>query len=222
MVRKTHPTGIDFVPMRDVENLFQKTAVAGGITFILYLILFIFVDRPVDLWIYHNCAHTWVPRWGAYISYLARGNFIELGIAAGFILSIMVDPGLKKTWSRHLLFICTAGAIAIIIGEAWKYLLARYRPAMLFEKDLYGLHFLSSKWAINSTPSGHTVRAFSLLTGLSLLYRRFAAAFLSLAALIGVSRVMVTAHYPSDVLLGAFIGVFTALWTYKYFFGKEI
>jgi membrane-associated phospholipid phosphatase len=205
-----------------MEDLLKKTAVAAGITFILYLILFIFVDRAVDLWIHHNCADTWVPRVGAYISYLAQGSFIKLGLAAGFILSIISDPGLKKKWTRNLLFICTAGAVAIIIGEGWKYLLGRYRPIMLFEHNLYGLHFFASKWAENSTPSGHTLRAFSLLTAVSLLHRRFTVVLLSLAALIGVSRVMVTAHYPSDVLFGAYIGIFTALWAYKYFFAKTI
>ena len=54
-----------------------------------------------------------------------------------------------------------------------------------------------------------------------MLYRRFTAVFISIALLIGVSRIVVTAHYPSDVVFGAFIGIFTALWTYKYFFGTE-
>ena len=92
---------------------------------------------------------------------------------------------------------------------------------MLFEQNLYGLHFFSTEWALNSTPSGHTLRAFSFLTALSMLYRRFTVVFISIAILIGVSRVIVTAHYPSDVVFGAFIGVFTALWVYKYFFGKD-
>ena len=91
---------------------------------------------------------------------------------------------------------------------------------MLFEYDLYGLHFFSAEWALNSTPSGHTLRAFSLLTALSMLYRRFTILFISIAVLVGASRVAVTAHYPSDVIFGAFIGILTALWTYKHFFNN--
>lgn len=53
-----------------------------------------------------------------------------------------------------------------------------------------------------------------------MLYRRFAVVFISIATLIGASRVAVTAHYPSDVVFGAFIGIFTALWVYKHFFVK--
>ena len=208
--------------MAGMENLSKKTAVAAGITFAIYLILFFLVDRAVALWVQKNWVNTWVFQLGAYISYLAQGNFVKLGLALGLILIIIVDPELKKNWTRGLLYICTAGAIAIISGDGLKYLLGRYRPIMLFEQNLYGLHFFSSKWALNSTPSGHTVRAFSLLTALSLLHRRFAVVFLSVATLIGASRVAVTDHYPSDVLFGAFIGIFTALWTYKHFFLKDM
>ena len=207
-----------------MEDLWRKTAVAGGITFVIYLVLFAFVDRGVDLWVHNNWAQTWAPGGGAYISLLGRGSFIKLGLALGFILILAADAGLEKKWTRNLLYICVTGAVAIIIGEGLKYLLGRYRPIMLFEQNLYGLTFFSSKWALNSTPSGHTVRAFALLTAASLLCRRGAATalFLSLAALIGLSRIVLTDHYPSDVLFGAYIGIFTALWTYKYFFIKDL
>jgi membrane-associated phospholipid phosphatase len=201
-----------------MEGLSKKTAITAGITGIIYVVLFLFVDRAVDLWIHNNCANTWLPQLGSYISYLAKGEFITLGLAVGFILIIIIDPGLSRRWTKNLLFICISGSIAIIIGGGLKYLLGRYRPIMLFEDNLYGLHFFSAKWALNSTPSGHTIRAFSILTALSLLYRRFTVVFISVAVLIGASRVAVTAHYPSDVLLGAFIGIFTAAWTYQYFF----
>lgn len=205
-----------------MENLFKRTAIAAGISGIMYLILFYFFDRTIDLWIHNNWSNTWLFQLGTYISYLANGDFIKLGIALCFILIIISDSDLEKRWTRCLLYICISGSVAIIIGDGCKYLLGRYRPIMLFEDNLYGLHFFSSKWALNSTPSGHTVRAFAILTALSLLSRRFTVVFISVAVLIGASRVAVTAHYPSDVLFGAFIGIFTATWTYKYFFGEDI
>ena len=214
-------TGTDGAAVSGTENLWQKTTVAAGITLAVYLALFFWVDRAVDLWVHQHWAATWVFQAGTYISYAAKGSYFRLGLALGFVLILIVDPGLNRGWTKGLLYVCTTGAVAIIIGEGWKYLLGRYRPVMLFEHNLYGLHFLSSKWALNSTPSGHTLRAFSLLTALSLLWRRGAVVFLSLATLIGVSRVVVTAHYPSDVLFGAFIGIFTALWAYQYFFITE-
>ena len=194
-----------------MAGLYTKTAICAAITGVVYLVLFFFFDKPIALWINDNWSGTWVIYWGNHISNLANGSYVRLGLALCFILILICDSGLKRRWTRFLLYICISGAIAIVIGDGLKYLLGRYRPIMLFEQNLYGLHFFSTEWAFNSTPSGHTLRAFSILTALSMLYRRFAVVFISIAILIGVSRVVVTAHYPGDVVFGAFIGVFTAL-----------
>lgn len=202
-----------------MNNLLRKTVSYAAITTVLYLALFIFFDKPVDLWVHNTFSNTWLPHAGTYISSLATGSYIELGIVLCLVLIIVSDPVIKRRGTRFLLYICICVAIAIVIGDGLKYLLGRYRPIMLFEHNLYGLKFFSSDWSLNSTPSGHTIRAFSLLTALSMLYRRYTGVFISIAVLIGISRVAVTAHYPSDVVFGAFIGIFTALWTYRYFFG---
>jgi membrane-associated phospholipid phosphatase len=206
--------------MNDMEGLLKKTAITAGITAIIYLVLFYFVDKPIDIWVHNHLAKTFIFQLGTYNSLLAKGAIIKLAIAICFVLIIILDHCLTRLWTRHLLYICITASIAIIIGEGFKYLLGRYRPIMLFEHNLYGMHFFSSEWALNSTPSGHTIRAFSILTAASFLYRRFTIVFISIATLIGASRVIVTAHYPSDVLFGAFIGIFTAAWTYAYFFNK--
>jgi undecaprenyl-diphosphatase len=61
-----------------------------------------------------------------------------------------------------------------------------------------------------SFPSSHAVNNFAVGTLLSYHYRRWTLLFMSLAALVGFSRVYVGVHFPSDVLGGAFIGVFCA------------
>jgi len=207
--------------MENMEGLAKKTAIAAGITAMIYLVLFFFFDRTIDICIHNNWAKTWVFRLGTYISYLAKGSFINFAITICLIVIIITDQYTTKRWTRYLFYICITASLSIIISDSFKYLLARYRPIMLFDNNLYGMHYFSSEWALNSTPSGHTTRAFSILTAASFLYRRLTVVFISIAALIGVSRVLVTAHYPSDVLLGAFIGIVTAAWTYKYFFSTK-
>ena len=199
-----------------MDYLYKKMTVFAGITALVYLLLFFFFDKTIDLWVHATFINTWVFHAGTYVSYLANGAYIKLALALGFIVILIIDPGLKKRWTRSLLYICLSAAIAIIVGDGLKYLLARYRPIMLFEHNLYGLHFFSSEWDMNSTPSGHTIRAFSILTALSMLFRRFSILFITFAVLVGLSRVAVTAHYPSDVVFGAFVGIFIALWTYKH------
>jgi membrane-associated phospholipid phosphatase len=205
----------------EIKGLLRKTAISAAIASVAYLVLFIFFDKAIDLWIHDNFSNTWLPHVGSYISYLADGSFVRLGIALCFIVVIISDYRLQKRRTKMVLYICVCVAIAIIIGDGLKYLFGRHRPVMLFDHNLYGLEFFSSEWALNSSPSGHTIRAFSLLTALSMLYRRFTVVFIFIALLIGASRVAVTAHYPSDVLFGAFIGIFTAVWTYQYFFAQD-
>ncbi len=206
---------------KEIEGLLRKTVISAVIASVAYLVLFVYFDRAIDLWIHNNFSNTWLPHVGSYISYLADGSFVRLGIALCFIVVLISDYRLKKRRSKVVLYICICVAIAIIIGDGLKYLLGRHRPIMLFDHNLYGLHFFSSEWALNSSPSGHTIRAFSFLTALSMLYRRFTVVFIFIALLIGASRVAVTAHYPSDVLFGAFIGIFTSVWIYQYFFAKD-
>ncbi len=204
-----------------MDELFKKTAITAAIVAIIYVILFFFFDKAIDLWVHYNYSNTWLFQLGTYISYSAKGEFVDIAVVICLLIIFISDPGIKRRWTRNLLYICISVSIAIIIGSGFKYLLGRYRPIMLFEHNLYGLHFFSSEWALNSTPSGHTLRAFSLLTALSLLFRRFTVLFISVAVLIGASRVAVTAHYPSDVVFGAFIGIFTAAWIYEYLFIKK-
>ncbi len=200
-----------------MKDLLTKTAISAGAGTLVYLVLFFFVDRATVLWIHNNCSETWLPVVGRYISVLAHGSYVNLGLTLCFVLILICDSGVRRRETKLLLYICICGAIATTIGDGLKYLLARYRPGMLFDQDLYGLHFFSTKWAMNSTPSGHTLRAFSLMTALSMIFRRFTIVFISIAVLIGLSRVALTDHYPSDVLFGAFIGIFTALWTFVHF-----
>jgi len=43
---------------------------------------------------------------------------------------VALDPGIKKRWTRDLLYICVSCAIAVVIGEGLKYLIGRHRPVM--------------------------------------------------------------------------------------------
>jgi undecaprenyl-diphosphatase len=62
-----------------------------------------------------------------------------------------------------------------------------------------------------SFPSGHAATSFACATVLSVLVPRAAPAFYVLAAAIGYSRLYVGVHWPLDVVVGAALGVVTAL-----------
>jgi undecaprenyl-diphosphatase len=66
-------------------------------------------------------------------------------------------------------------------------------------------------YAVASFPSGHATTAFAAAVLLSLRYPRGAAVFFGLAVLVGLSRVVLGSHFPSDVVAGAVLGSVTAL-----------
>lgn len=58
-----------------------------------------------------------------------------------------------------------------------------------------------------SFPSGHTAASFALATVLGGFWPSWAGLWLAAAFLVGVSRTYLGHHYPSDVLVGALLGV---------------
>lgn len=68
-----------------------------------------------------------------------------------------------------------------------------------------------------SFPSNHTAGAFALATSLTLAYPKWyiIAPAYAWAAAIGYSRMQLGVHYPSDVLMGAFLGAASAWGCYE-------
>ena len=90
-----------------------------------------------------------------------------------------------------------------------KHLVARTRPWLVVE----GLTALVEEHDPNSFPSGHTCAAFACcLTWARFAARRWVKVLcLALAVLMGLSRLYVGVHFPSDVIAGCAVGCLCAL-----------
>jgi membrane-associated phospholipid phosphatase len=110
-----------------------------------------------------------------------------------------------RAWRSGFLVLSMAGSG--IVENIVKVCVGRYRPRLLFEKGLYGFHPFDFHWAMNSFPSGHSQAAWAAMSALVVLVPRYDLMWLAIATLVAVSRVVITVHYLSDVVAGAWLGV---------------
>lgn len=113
-----------------------------------------------------------------------------------------------KTSHAFLIF-CSVFSAGVIV-KLLKIFIGRARPVFFEALDMVGFYPPSLDWAFNSMPSGHTTISFAGLVMIGMLAPKYKPLTWGLAVIIGVSRIAVGAHWPSDVLLGAFIGMLVA------------
>jgi membrane-associated phospholipid phosphatase len=125
----------------------------------------------------------------------------------------------NKLWSKRIIFILVSLSISGLLNLLIKWLAGRYRPNML-EKGYFGFNYFSVGYDLNSFPSGHTVTAFSLAAAISILFPRAGIVAFIIAISIGMTRIIITSHYLSDVIAGAGIGILSAM-ILKYYFDQR-
>jgi undecaprenyl-diphosphatase len=119
-----------------------------------------------------------------------------------FILYIggMLNLLLKK--DKRMIPYTMGPVIAIMMVQMVRFIYIRERPFVAL--DLESLIYHSNS---GSFPSQHAVSAFVIATVLWYCHKSLGKMVMVLAILTGVSRVMVGVHYPSDIFIGALIGI---------------
>lgn len=136
-----------------------------------------------------------VSKVGDWPSHLT-GGLIALGVAWW--------RGSKK-WMRIFLSMLIAMALAGVVGRGVKIATARPRPSVKSEQvwNRFSSHY-------HAFPSGHVAASMGFFGVLFFVRRRVAIVCLPIPILIGISRMYVSAHYLSDVVCAAILGMICA------------
>jgi undecaprenyl-diphosphatase len=163
-----------------------------------------YFDAPVQSFITHH-------RNGSLYNFMRNvsrfGDWPE-HVALGLVLLAIAWWRGNKKWSRVFLAMLIALAIAGLAGRVIKISTGRARPSVKAEEVWNGPN-LSSKY--HAFPSGHVAASTAFFGILFLANRRLGSACLAIPIVIGFARMYVAAHYLSDVVCAAVLGILCAL-----------
>jgi undecaprenyl-diphosphatase len=145
--------------------------------------------------------HHWV---GSLFSDVEKAS-IPVMVVITAALWFLSRPGGDRKWKLACGSGFAAAALSYAIAFAIHHAYARPRP--------YMSHRISHPWS-NTTdasfPSDHTTVSFGIAFAVLAFDTAAGAIFLVVAAVIGIGRLFIGAHYPSDVGAGVVIGLVAA------------
>lgn len=146
----------------------------------------------------------------------------------------ILDPANR----RRLLDWLAAGIAAALVSNGLKYMIARPRPSQHDPAHIVGLFGsypvrrgdgsyvmetgFSGGYALASMPSRHAVFAVLSSVVLATIVPRLRWLFVGLALLVCIARVWTQAHYPTDVVAGAALGLIAGGWAVHHKPGQSV
>ncbi len=164
------------------------------------------LDGGVLLWIQSAVRRDWLDPLVIFYTHLGDAGLLWIVLCIGML------------FYRPTRKIGFAGLMALAIGflctnVVLKHLVGRPRPWL----DVAGLLPIIQEGDPNSFPSGHTCASFAAAVAWwkTAPWKWMKGAALVMAVCMGLSRLYVGVHYPSDVLVGALVGSLSGLLAYR-------
>ncbi|UEM20988.1 phosphatase PAP2 family protein [Skermanella mucosa] len=131
-------------------------------------------------------------------------------IAAGwFILAGRRAAAMTRWAGSAFMFVFASVALSGIAVNIVKVIVGRARPKLLEQAGFLGFDPMILNANFHSFPSGHTNTAVAFALAVSFIVPSWRGALLAAACLIGLSRIMVNAHFMTDVVGGGALAVVT-------------
>ena len=167
----------------------------------------------------------------------AARRFTDLGKSGWFlwptgialvVLAAIDSPALSRfsrcilaAWAVRLGFVFAAIAAPSLLATVIKRLIGRARP-FVAGSDVWAYEPFNWQARYASFPSGHSTTAFAALVAIGAIFPQARALMWIYAVLIALSRVIITAHHPSDVIAGAIVGAVGAFMVRNWFAARRL
>lgn len=206
-----------------------RIAVLVGFIIIIN-VLVSYIDLPLA--IYMNNLDPGIVGFFRRVTLLGDSKYylIPLALLLPFLMAARqaILPGSARrvlTWGAGAItFMFASVAGSGLVADLIKIIVGRTRPTMWLNPDnwvdgqgIYGFApFTLGDNKYHSMPSGHADTAFAMALALSFFIPKARFPLLLMAALVAFSRVVITAHYFSDILIGSLLGLAFTYWLRDY------
>jgi membrane-associated phospholipid phosphatase len=172
------------------------------------------IDRALAHFIYDHVSSRTHKFLDGITHYAKAGHWLgaavlALAVAAGFRHFKVEEEDASLMIGYSLAFIAM-----LTLGSGFlhliKLVLGRRRPRDDMEMGLYGFQPFAFNLEYNSFPSGHALTISCVAVIFTCVWPQWWPAFFVVAAFLSVTRALLTAHFLSDVLIGAGIGLIAA------------
>jgi undecaprenyl-diphosphatase len=208
---------------RSARHALLLTASLGAV---IIALMYALDAREIGLMPPRGTASLWSVR---ILTDFGKSAYVLSSLAALLSAVAIMSPRLRGT-SRSLLlgfgtrlqFVFFAVLVPVLAGEVIKWIVGRGRPFVGGDANVFNFAHFAGTEAYASFPSGHAIASFALAFAVSAVWPRARPAMIVYAVLIAISRLVLLAHHPSDVVAGALIGVIGAMFVRYWFAARRL
>lgn len=205
--------------------LWKRSLALGFVVFNLALIAFLVFDMPLGS--RASMLPEWLQYWARVLTDIGLSGWLLFGSVFVFLAALAASRSeassrIKRranTLKNMAAYVFISVALSGLLANLFKRIIGRARPENYSDLGIFSFSPLSGS-TFESFPSGHATTFGAMAMILCLLAPRYKLLFLVAGFWLAMTRVIIGAHYPSDVIVGYSFGAWFTL-IMAYYFAKN-